>query len=520
VRNATLEVTMVEAVGATRLARNSLLTLTTSLFLLVATVVLVPLMLHAFGRELYGLLSVTWLLLAHLGWLDFGLSRAIARFVAQDLSRNDLAAAATRTWVAVFTQFALGGIAAVVLFVLAPTLVASFDVAEENQGLATETIRLFAVAVPFELSTRSLSGALEAGQRFGWINVLRVFGTVWTYALFAIALGAGDDFRLIVYGLFALRPLTFAAFLFAVSRLLPLGASIRHFKTPKQHWRLAVEIVRFGSWITLGAIVGPVLMYFDQWMISLYLGVAMLPLYAIPLSFLARLQLFPSSMTQILFPAFSALQAGGRWETLEAYFVRAHRYLAIPLIPVTFLIYVWTPEVLRVWIDDSFADQASTPARILLIGFLIGLFAPLSGALLDALGRPDLVAKIYLVELPLNIAAVVVLVWKFGLSGAAVSFAIRSVLETAVLWVVVYKVVPLSPQAIRLIGRSVAQFGTVASGMAVAAYLLRHSAVEEVNSVALSGILICAYVPLATLLLLDSRDRDFIRSVLRRSPAV
>jgi O-antigen/teichoic acid export membrane protein len=518
--DARLGTAMVETVGATRLARNSLLTLLTSLFLLVATVVLVPLMLHAFGRELYGLLSVTWLLLAHLGWLDFGLSRAIARFVAQDLSRGDLAAAATRTWVAVFTQFALGGVAAAALFVLAPTLVASFDIAEKNDALATETIRLFAVALPFELSTRSLSGALEAGQKFGWINILRVLGPVWTYALFAIALAAGDDFRLIVYGLFALRPLTFIAFLFAVSRLLPLGASIRHFKAPKQYWSLMVEIVRFGSWVTLGAVVGPVLMYFDQWTISMYLGVAMLPLYSIPLSFLARLQLFPSSMTQILFPAFSALQARARWETLEAYFIRAHRYLAIALIPVTFLIYVWTPEVLRVWIDDSFAEQASTPTRILLIGFLIGLLAPLSGALLSALGRPDVVAKIYLVELPINVAAVLVLVWAFGLAGAAVSFAIRSVLETVALWIVVYKIVPLSPQAMHLIGRSGAQLGIVAGGMAVAAYLLRHSAVEEVSSVALSGVLICSYSVLAVLLLLDSRDRDFLRSVLRRSTAV
>jgi O-antigen/teichoic acid export membrane protein len=511
---------MVETVGATRLARNSLLTLTTSLFLLVATVVLVPLMLHAFGRELYGLLSVTWLLLAHLGWLDFGLSRAIARFVAQDLSRGDVAAAATRTRIAVLTQLALGGIAAAALFVLAPTLVGSFDIAEENHALAAETIRLFALALPFELATRSLTGALEADQRFGWINIIRVSVTAWTYALFVIALAAGDDFRLLVYGLFALRPLTFAAFLLAASRVLPLGSSIPNLAAPKQYWPLTVDILRFGSWVTVAAIVGPLLMYFDQWTISLYLGVAMLPVYAIPLSFLARLQLFPSSMTQILFPAFSALQAGGRWQTIEAYFIRAHRYLAIALIPVTFLIYVWTPEVLRVWIDDDFSDQATTPTRILLIGFLVGLLAPLSGALLQALGRPDVVAKVYLAELPVSMVVVVALVWKFGLAGAAASFAIRTVFETMVLWVLVYKIVPLSPQAIRLIGRSVAQLGIVAGGMAVAAYLLRHSTMEELSSLALSGALICSYAALAVSLLLDSNDRHFLRSVLRRSAAV
>ena len=67
---------------------------------------------------------------------------------------------------------------------------------------------------------------------------------------------------------------------------------------------------------------------------------------------------------------------------------------------------------------------------------------PVPGSLLQGLGRPDLLAKLYLAELPANFALVWFLTQSMGISGAALSFAVRTVIETLVLMFLASKLVP------------------------------------------------------------------------------
>src|SRR3989442_15643502 len=104
-----------ELTAGDRLARNSLLNLCTGMCLVGLNLLFVPLMLNVFGAELYGVLSVTWIVLANLSWLDLGFSRAAARYVAQDMALGDFDRAALWTWTAVASQTFLGLLGALVL---------------------------------------------------------------------------------------------------------------------------------------------------------------------------------------------------------------------------------------------------------------------------------------------------------------------------------------------------------------------------------------------------------------------
>jgi O-antigen/teichoic acid export membrane protein len=502
------------------LARNSFLNLGTGGLILVLNIVFVPVMLRSFGLELYGVLAVTWMVLGHLRWLDLGFSTACARYVAQDVSRGNMEQAQVWAWTAVAAQALIGALAALGLWIVAPALVDLLRVQETSSELVVLALRLFALVVPLELASRSLNGVLEGLQRFDWINGLTLFGAAWTYGVYTIGV-VGGDFRTVLYGLMALKAVQLVATFWAASRTLPSLVSFRSMRiwSVLDRARL-VEMVRFGGWVSVSTAIGPALLYFDRWVISTVRGVAVLPLYTVPLNLLMSLSVLPASIASTLFPAFSAMEARMQWDRVEEFFIQAHRYLLLILAPLFCWLFVWAPELLRLWIDADFAAAATAPLRVLIIGFGIGLFAPLSGVLLQGAGRPDLLSKIYLVELPFNVLLTLFLIRGYGILGAAIALTVRTAIETVVLWVVIARVLPVSP--FRRAGPVLRRPLTAVAVLIAATFFLPAADITDLTSVAATATLATAYVATIFLFLLNPADRQLLRDLrlraLGRSP--
>lgn len=502
----------VSAVG--RVASNSLLNFSTGVLIGGLSLVFVPLMLRSFGSELYGILSITWMVLANLGWLDFGFSRATARYVAQELAHEHLDKAALWAWTSVCSQTLLGGVGAIVLAFFAPILIDQMHVHATHRELTILILQLFAFSIPVEFVAGSMTGVLQAGQRFGWINSINVFIALTTYLAYGLGILLRLDFLVVVYGVFIVRILNLAMFSIAACKVLP---SITHFykmsALPRAYRSHVITMVKYGSWIAVGAMLGPLLLYFDQWLISVVLGVALLPFYTIPFNALGRLGLLPSSLTSTLFPAFSSMQARAEWGRVGEYFTRAHKYLLVAVIPILGVLYIWAFELFRLWIGSDFASQVALPFRILIFGYGIALLAPLSGALLEAVGRPDVITKLYVVEAPFNIAIVWALTQGYGIRGAALSYSIRAFVETIVLWIVLHKVTPLS-------GVLLLRVGLVRPCIALIIFVIAAQFIGEAHidnyfdiATTLTALLVYGIVVLAVVL--DERDKGLLVSLCR-----
>ena len=109
--------------------------------------------------------------------------------------------------------------------------------------------------------------------------------------------------------------------------------------------------------------------------------------------------------------------------------------------PIT--VVAWAPVLLRAWLGSEFAEQSAAAFRILALAALVGVLAPVAGAALQAYGRPDVIAKLYLVYLPLNVAVVVALVGALGVTGAALSMLLRALLDTSIVLAVALRTMQL-----------------------------------------------------------------------------
>jgi len=349
---------------------------------------------------------------------------------------------------------------------------------------------------------------MQAGQRFDWVNGLGVFSTLSTFAVYGIGILHGANFKIVVYGLCIVRIVNLLGCYWGATYVLPELKSFSYLETVTASYRARViTLIKYGWWVASASIVGPLLLLFDQWMISVLIGVSLLPFYTIPSNLLWRLGMFPNSLTTTLFPAFSAMEAKTQWSRIEHYFVRAHRYLLTALIPMLFVLFVWGGEILRLWIGAPFAAQATLPLRMLVLGFVIGLLAPVSGALLEAVGRPDILVKLYLVELPVNVLLVWSLTKHYGLAGAALSYTVRTIIETVILWVVVYRIVPFS--GVDFFRKGLLRPGVALIGLGFASYGLRGCSVRDFRQLAATVVILAAYGAYAYWIALDAEDRKF-----------
>jgi O-antigen/teichoic acid export membrane protein len=369
-----------------------------------------------------------------------------------------------------------------------------------------------------EFISRSLGGVLEAGQRFEYINGLNLFTTVGTFAVYGVCIMFDYGFTMAIYGLFLLRAVTMGGNWLSAFKVLPnLIRNRALLKNAKEYWKNAEILIRYGFWISVGSVIGPLLIYFDQWVISIIAGISFLPYYTIPFNLLGNLGILPGSLSSTLFPAFSAMAAKGERGRCEDYFLRAHRFLLCTIVPVIFIIFSWSWEILDIWIGNEFANEASSALRILSIGFGISLMAPLSGALLQAIGRPDLLVKLYLWELPFNILSVWFLTSRFGISGAAVSFCLRALVETTLLWILV--IYGGNIQVRRFLKEGIYRPCTVSVLFVIAYYIKRFLAEGLMEGMLITLITIIIYCLMIGFMVLDESEKKRLRQALTKGRA-
>jgi O-antigen/teichoic acid export membrane protein len=92
-------------------------------------------------------------------------------------------------------------------------------------------------------------------------------------------------------------------------------------------------------------------------------------------------------------------------------------------------------EGLALWFGHDFAEQAYVIAQILTIGSFVNCLALNPYTYLQAIGRPDVTAKIHLVELPLYLVLLWVLTTRWGVTGVAIAWSCRMALDLSILLV-------------------------------------------------------------------------------------
>ena len=411
------------------LARNTVYNLIGQVVPLIAAFFSIPFLIDGLGTDRFGVLMLAWMVIGYFSLFDMGLGRALTKLIAEKLGSGDVNEIPALAGTGLFLMSVLGLTGTFAVAALTPWLV--HNALKITPFLQVETSRslfLLAVSIPIVISTAGIRGILEAYQHFGAINLLRVPMGSFTFIGPLIVILFSKSLVTVVAVLVAGRALSWALHLFVCLRLIPvlrLGIKIKRV--------LIFPLFSFGGWMTISNIIGPLMVYFDRFLIGAMVSMAAVAYYTTPYEVVTKLWFIPGALVFVLYPAFSTMVGHDPIRTAR-FFTRGTNYILMALFPLILITITLSHEGLALWIGSEFADKSAQVLRWIALGVFINSLGQIPYAFLQGAGRPDITAKLHLFELLFYLPAVWLLIVVYGIEGAAVAWAARMVVDTLILF--------------------------------------------------------------------------------------
>lgn len=377
----------------------------------------IPSYLGTIGETRYGVLAIAWLLISYLGLLDLGLGTAAAQRLSA-LGTAQPAQTAKVFWTALLTTVMLALPAVVIAWPAAHALVAhGLPMSDDLRAELLDALGWMVAAVPVVTVSSVLTGALQSHERFLELSVASVISAVGVQVLpLLAALALGPHIGVLLPAVLFGRLLA-SAYLWR--------CCLRH--VARGHppcWRQDIvrDLLRFGGWASVTAVVGPIMVVADRFAIGALLGPRAVSQYTIPFQLAERSTVLAGALNSALMPSLARASSQAERDELA---LRALHLLAVLISPLFGTAMVLIGPFLGWWVGPEMAANSTRVAQMLLAGFWINSLAFVPYTLLQATGRPDVVARCHLTELAPYLALLFAGLHFGGMLGAAMAFTLR-----------------------------------------------------------------------------------------------
>lgn len=390
---------------------------------LLFAVIAIPFVIDGLGTERFGVLTIVWIVIGYFGLFDMGLGRATTKFVADEEVRGG-GQLSPIIFTSIFLLIGFGIITGLLIVVATPYLVN--DLLNIPAPLIEETRKAFyilSISIPLVLGSVGGRGVLEAQQRFTLVNAVKIPASTLNYVGPLFILPFSNQLHHVVLLLVVGRGASFIIYLYYSCRDQQF---LKPSEYPFFHW--AKKLLGFGAWLTISNFISPIMVYMDRFILGAILTMSAVAYYTTPYEMVSRLGIISGGFMGVMFPAFSVYSLKDE-KKLTALHQKSIRYLLLALIPlVTFLILTAEP-LLYYWLGSEFAENSTLVLQILAAGVLINCIAMVPSTLIQAVGRPDIRAKLHMAELPVYL----VMIWFFahymGVVGVALAWLLRVVID-------------------------------------------------------------------------------------------
>jgi O-antigen/teichoic acid export membrane protein len=429
--------------GHALVARNTAWNLIGEVGPVAAALIAVPILIRVLDTERFGIFVIATAITGYLGVFDIGLGRAVTKLAADRIAVGKRAETARLLVTASALMLIFGIASGCVLAALARWAV--YDALKVPPELRAETLSAFyllAAAVPIITMAAGFRGTLAAFQRFDLINAVRIPVGILLFMGPLAVLPFSHRLPYLVAALLAVRAAAWLAQLLLCQFLLP------ELRVARPDAAMVKPLLSFGGWITVSNLVGPLLIYADRLVIGAIISMEAVAWYTTPYEIAGRLWVIPGAVASAMFPAFSHgfARDDGRPILLLR---RGLTFIFLTMFSCVLVIVTFAREGLTLWLGPAFAMHSYRVLQWLAVGVFLNGIAWAPYTLIQAAHRPDLTAKVHLIE---AVCYLVLLWWmtrSYGIEGAAVARTISASADGVAFLLIAMAIFPASKRVVR-----------------------------------------------------------------------
>lgn len=414
-----------------KLSHNAVWNLLGSVLPMAAGLAAIPLLIHTLGTERFGLLTLVWSILGYFSLFDMGIGRATTKYVSHYWSRQRLLSTSRLVRVALLMLFVFGSAAALLLMASAGIITRTVHLsASLSRDEFQASLMIMAATLPMVMLTAGLRGTLEGQSRFRLLNAIKIPASLTSFVVPLLLLPFTHRVDQITLALAVTRLVVLLAHAWVVRSVL--------WAAPWR-WRRADRVLlrrlmHYGGWVFVAAGVGTLMSmgYLDRLAIGWLRAVADLAYYATPMEIILRLLIIPGAIASAMFPYLAA--AGQSVDNLRTTCARSLAYIGMLYFPFVILALALGRDAMGVWISPGFAGQSAVVLALLMLGVFFNALAHVPYTLLQATGHPRPTAMRHIWELPFYVPLMLMLVYYYGVNGAAFAWMLWAIIDMVLLF--------------------------------------------------------------------------------------
>lgn len=417
--------------------KNSFYSLLGYIFPIIFFILITPILVTRLGLEHYGLYLLINTILLFVALLDFGISSAFIKYLAQAQAENDTEKITKLSKTANFIFLAVGLLGFAVIIAVGYLLSTTGNVSDPDYFrlcfiLAGISFIFTACLTPFQLTPR-------ACLKFNY-EIIIALSQITIFNLGALLIAwTGHGLKEILIWQIAINILLLFSYALTAKKLL----------TPIS-WQLAWDkatgkiLFGFGLKTFIGNIASLITNQLDRLIIPIFLGTSALTYYGLPGNITTQTGGIANALTSVLFPLSSQLQTTTQENQLTVIYARAFRLISVIASAITLAIIIFRTKILYFWLGGDFYLRSATIMLILaLVGFVLALSKP-AGNVLLGLGKNKFIAIVSSITALLNLILLIFLIPLWGLVGAALAFFISVLPYLFYLWFLEVKIFKLT----------------------------------------------------------------------------
>lgn len=390
---------------------------------------------RTYGAEGFGLFSIglgffTLLSTFSIMGLNIGLSRYISMYKQKDVKKLNKI-------VLIFTTISvsLSALLAIILILLSNKL----SVIYKSDELVI-ILRYFALGIPLYVMMLLSQKVFEGFKNFKYSVILE--STLSAIKFLFLLVCALLAYKLSTVVLSFIISLLFVSImgLFIVNKFIKI---INVFKS-RFDSRLLLDVVKYSWPLSLALILHTILSWFDSLILGYFKSISEVGIYNLALSIAGLISLPSFVGSSVLLPVFSELHEKKDNKNMNTIYSTAFKWLSILSLPILFVLISYPTSVLKI-IGGTDFTIGNIVLIILSLGFIISTVVIPSTIVLLAVGKVKFLLMNTIIAVIINMVLNLLLIPKYGMIGAAISFFVTALIVNLLRLIEVKKLFRIQP---------------------------------------------------------------------------